>query len=238
MAAPEAADADAPPRVWASAAKVYALTPFQVAFEAGVAWMAQHRVTEELVRGQAGRARLFLEDPGGRHEAAGEELPLCQRCCARRGANVTLGFSPASERTTAAAAAAAASTTARDTCVVLFDYCRSYCYSSRLHLGGRVVIEVEVLDCLGNVVARPRTQPLMLCSKPTARASPVVPEAPEPLGPLASQLGLAGDGAGAAAAQAPQAADDGNLARQLAELEATLYGQLLNVRMAMLLYRS
>eukprot|EP00727_Mastigamoeba_balamuthi_P008499 m51a1_g4271 hypothetical protein (242) ;mRNA; f:304590-305584 len=218
-------DAAAPPRMWASSSKVFVSAPFQVTFTAGATWMQQHGVTEASVRDAAGSARLFLE--GSTHHA-----------------DAALGSSIAE----AAAPAAGAGTV-----VVKFNYCRSYCNSSRLHLGGRVVVVLELLDGLGNVVARPQTQPLMLCSKPTLHSSPSVETAAPPTAsPLVSHLSLA-DGlppfvaaqaqAQAQAQQWPQylvaapagsaAADSGAedpMARQLAELEATLYGQLLKLQ--------
>eukprot|EP00727_Mastigamoeba_balamuthi_P004468 m51a1_g14019 hypothetical protein (219) ;mRNA; r:1105202-1106075 len=213
----EASDAAAPPRIWASDSKV--------TFEAGVSWMAEHRVTDAHVRFQAGRAKLYPE--GSTLE--GDEVPTCQRCCAKKGANVTLGFTPAN----GSGDPAATEYTPSGTCVVRFDYCRSHCNSSRLHLGGRVVIVVDVLDSRGDVVARPHTQPLMLCSKPTPRTSPVEPVM-EPQAPLAdnSQFALSD-----AAAAAPTSVAEGSIARRLAELEATLYGQLLNVQIAKLLFQ-
>eukprot|EP00727_Mastigamoeba_balamuthi_P008759 m51a1_g4505 hypothetical protein (238) ;mRNA; r:380878-381863 len=222
----------APPRVWASSSKVYFLSPFQVTFEAGLAWMAEHHITEELVRDQAGRAKLLLAGSGHRREDEASELPPCQRCCSARGANVTLGFS------TAYFSSHAADSAATGTCVVHFDDCRSHCNSSRLHLGGCVVIEFEVVDSLGHVVARPRTQPLMLCSKPTHRTSPLErtperrgvaddsPAGPARLGPAAPQSQGAQWAAGSEA----------SVAQKLEELETTLYHQLLYVRFAKMLF--
>eukprot|EP00727_Mastigamoeba_balamuthi_P010418 m51a1_g6 hypothetical protein (262) ;mRNA; f:28520-29584 len=226
-----------PPRIWASNSKIYLSSPFKVTFVAGLSWMSQNGVTETLVRNLAGRAKLLLE---GKEDCTGQgAIPPCARCCSKRGANVTLGFAPqegsSSESTSPATG---------EECVIEFDYCRSHCNSSRLHLGGRVMIMLEVFDVHGNVVARPVTQPLMLCSKPSIHSSPMgLPLHPAPITtPLSLNLSDA-----LAAAQMSRFAGgevesntstEEPLYKKLMELEADIYSQLVKVQFVKLLLQS
>eukprot|EP00727_Mastigamoeba_balamuthi_P001480 m51a1_g11329 hypothetical protein (232) ;mRNA; f:131515-132562 len=153
-----------PPRIWASANKIYFTTPFQVTFSAGSAWMARNGATLESVRAAAYGASALLEGDDL------EPLPPCQRCSRASKCVITLGFLP---DTAGEMIAARAEQTDEGEYVVQFDYCRSgdrarNCNSSRLHFGGRVVIALAIRDMMGNVVARPVSQPLSLCSKPPA----------------------------------------------------------------------
>eukprot|EP00727_Mastigamoeba_balamuthi_P007238 m51a1_g3134 hypothetical protein (274) ;mRNA; r:282293-283758 len=46
-----------------------------------------------------------------------------------------------------------------------FDYCRSHCNSSRLHLGGRVILMLQIRNRKGEVAAIVRSEPLVLAAK-------------------------------------------------------------------------
>eukprot|EP00727_Mastigamoeba_balamuthi_P005929 m51a1_g1956 hypothetical protein (193) ;mRNA; r:1027965-1049094 len=52
-----------------------------------------------------------------------------------------------------------------DEVVFVFDRCRSWCNSSRLHLGGKVVLLLEIANARGAVVSRLQSDRLQLCSK-------------------------------------------------------------------------
>eukprot|EP00727_Mastigamoeba_balamuthi_P014409 m51a1_g9593 hypothetical protein (251) ;mRNA; r:1028322-1029263 len=229
-------DAYREPRIWASSSRVYVSTPFKVTFSCGAAWMAEHDVSEALVRSQGAKAKVFLE--GTVHLAEREGLPPCRRCCSKRMSNVSLGFAMRDDDEGSEAEAAQAEMPASGLRVVEFDNCRSHCNSSRLHLGGRVIVVLEVVNNAGEVVARPQTQPLMLCSKPTQH-SPTAELPLTPTAPAATPTTAAAAAASAAfasqfvlsgAAGLPADSADDPLGRKLAELEATIYSQLVKIQ--------
>eukprot|EP00727_Mastigamoeba_balamuthi_P010692 m51a1_g6245 hypothetical protein (168) ;mRNA; f:26774-27724 len=147
----------APPCLWASSDRVFLATPFQVTFIAGTAWMEHNGVTEAAIRGLAGHARVYLESSTRRPSEEWEEAPPCPKCCRSGASTIAIGFAPKSKDAEDGDGDGpldlAQAQAQPGSCTIVFDYCRSRCNSSRLHLGGRVVAVLEVLDADGNLEA-------------------------------------------------------------------------------------
>eukprot|EP00727_Mastigamoeba_balamuthi_P001422 m51a1_g11277 hypothetical protein (359) ;mRNA; r:9819-11238 len=142
------------PRVWVSPTTVFRSAPFKARTH-GVApqsvWDACHRALLYL----ASRSDLSRAYPFGPFA-----LEPCRKCCRDR-PNIMIGSSSAWRAMHPEGAAHGPDR------VFLFDHCRSYCTSSRLHFGGRVCVVVELRGPEGAVVARAKSGAMSLCSKPS-----------------------------------------------------------------------
>eukprot|EP00727_Mastigamoeba_balamuthi_P005923 m51a1_g1950 hypothetical protein (1855) ;mRNA; r:984815-1006833 len=118
-------------------------------------WLAAHDLSPSCIW-KSGRSAVLCPD-----SINARPLAPCPKCCQPSGKpNVLLGYSAASPDPAAQGAEL----------VFVFDDCRSYCNSSRLHLGGMVVLCLEIADGAGAVVVRLRSQPFALCSKSSLQA--------------------------------------------------------------------
>eukprot|EP00727_Mastigamoeba_balamuthi_P005158 m51a1_g14640 hypothetical protein (299) ;mRNA; r:53808-55072 len=122
---------------------------FSATLFVGPLWMEENGVTADDIRSCAQRALVFPEN----HPQDQQPLPPCARCCGGKRANVYIGGSVSE---------VALSGGERG---YVFESCRSHCNSSRLHLGGKVVVMLEIRRADGTVAARVRSQPVQLCSK-------------------------------------------------------------------------
>eukprot|EP00727_Mastigamoeba_balamuthi_P006565 m51a1_g2529 hypothetical protein (212) ;mRNA; r:238826-239657 len=189
-----------------SSPKVYLCCPFTVTIVVSRQWLALNRVTAADVwsAGFAANVRLegHTEDP----------LESCARCCKQRPGNASISTSRLQ----------AGPTTAGDEAVFVFDKCRSYCNSSRLHLGGRVVIAAELRGADGSVVCRLVSEPFTMCSKSSRRtelkkSTPAItarverPVAESPERPVISAPGMR------------------NVLNEVAELEGQYYARLVQI---------
>eukprot|EP00727_Mastigamoeba_balamuthi_P009690 m51a1_g5343 hypothetical protein (340) ;mRNA; r:438006-440029 len=137
-----------------------------VTLSVGSAWLVEHGLSAEDVWGAGFRSAVYLEGDETK------QLEPCSRCCKTRSSNVTLGVTDIN--------AALLVDSANGRTVFTFDHCRSHCNSSRLHLGGKVVLGFELRSDDGRVAARVFSEPLSLCSKPSKRSSPPNTSAPLP----------------------------------------------------------
>eukprot|EP00727_Mastigamoeba_balamuthi_P005921 m51a1_g1949 hypothetical protein (247) ;mRNA; r:982430-983298 len=118
--------------------------------------MAAYQISPDCVW-RSGRSAVLCLDSAQVHP-----LAPCPRCCQPSSKpNVLLGCSTEWPEPLMQGAEL----------VFVFDNCRSYCNSSRLHLGGRVALCLEIADGVGAVVARLRSQPFTLCSKSSLQAT-------------------------------------------------------------------
>eukprot|EP00727_Mastigamoeba_balamuthi_P007455 m51a1_g333 hypothetical protein (2434) ;mRNA; r:480953-494021 len=118
-------------------------------------WLACNGVGADSVW-EAGQRAVLLPE-------SSDEQPLepCSKCCEPFGKpNVALGSSSGS----------LVSETHGGDQHFVFDHCRSFCNSSRLHLGGRVVLALEIVGAGGYVVCRLHSEPLQFCSKSSLQA--------------------------------------------------------------------
>eukprot|EP00727_Mastigamoeba_balamuthi_P014289 m51a1_g9483 hypothetical protein (239) ;mRNA; f:610453-611395 len=126
----------------------------KVTIKASRKWMRRNGVAEDDVWSCGRRASIFLEGS----EPGSPAIGPCQRCGRLRPSIVSLGTQDGS-----------VAQSSGDVVAFVFDYCRSYCNSSRLHLGGRIVLSVELRASDGRLVSTVRSQPMNLCSKPRVR---------------------------------------------------------------------
>eukprot|EP00727_Mastigamoeba_balamuthi_P008701 m51a1_g4453 hypothetical protein (225) ;mRNA; f:165289-166393 len=143
----------APPRLWVSQTRIFRTATFEVCIAARAAWLDSNAVTAEAVW-RSGRSAVLLNCFEDR------TLEPCSRCCVPVSKpNVTVECSSASPSPVQQG----------DELVFVFD---EYCNSSRLHLGGKVVLLVEIVDTRGAVVCRLHSDRLDLCSKKDSSPSP------------------------------------------------------------------
>eukprot|EP00727_Mastigamoeba_balamuthi_P001627 m51a1_g11461 hypothetical protein (743) ;mRNA; r:1268-7458 len=156
--APGSPASSAAPALILSTTKVYQAVAFEVILRVGAGWLTQNGVTDEAVRLAATGAKLFLE---GRE--SGQPLESCKRCCSgwRRASSVSLCQNDDQMEVREEG----------DTRLFIYSRARSYCNSSRLHFGGRVVIAVEIRDSFGRTISRVLSEPFSLLSKRTKSIS-------------------------------------------------------------------
>eukprot|EP00727_Mastigamoeba_balamuthi_P008903 m51a1_g4635 hypothetical protein (278) ;mRNA; r:331525-332830 len=144
------------PTVLVSKSRLYPSKFATVTIAIGSQWMAARGVRDEDVYAAADKALAYPES--SRTTALGH----CSACreSARQHRVVRLA---------ASATAAAPAFPRAGLRLFVFDECRSYCSSSRTHLGGRVVIGVEIRGASGSVVARAFSEALSLCASPRER---------------------------------------------------------------------
>eukprot|EP00727_Mastigamoeba_balamuthi_P005071 m51a1_g14562 hypothetical protein (484) ;mRNA; r:1036076-1039942 len=126
--------------------------PFEVVCIARTEWMAANRLERESIRIAGVRAQAY-------REGSPDKSPLepCPRCCAPRHRQ-NIFVSP--EMTEISGSEAQPGFR-----IFRFSSCFSYCNSSRLHLGGRVVIVFRIVNSEGLELARATTEPLVLHAK-------------------------------------------------------------------------
>eukprot|EP00727_Mastigamoeba_balamuthi_P007747 m51a1_g3593 hypothetical protein (156) ;mRNA; r:1168498-1169521 len=123
--------------------------------------MAESRVGAETIRAACTAATVRLE--GGEH---GPDLGPCAKCCGQRPRKLITIGGPALEIPREAGDGRVR--------VFVFDRCKSNCNTSRLHMGGRVVVVVTVRGPQGPI-AEAVSEPLALVSSDTSAAPPEAP---------------------------------------------------------------
>eukprot|EP00727_Mastigamoeba_balamuthi_P007895 m51a1_g3726 hypothetical protein (316) ;mRNA; f:18256-19525 len=144
-----------PPAITVDPSQIFIATTFKVVVTMGAAWMAEYGVTSAEVWASGFRASLYTEGK----EKDEHPLAACQKCCASRESSVRVGVNDIS------VSLSSDSRPSDPLRVFVFDRCRSYCNSSRLHLGGRVRLCLDLRGNNGTTVARVFSDPLSLCSK-------------------------------------------------------------------------
>eukprot|EP00727_Mastigamoeba_balamuthi_P003476 m51a1_g13125 hypothetical protein (256) ;mRNA; r:1390-2550 len=141
----------APPRLWVSQTRIFRTATFEVCIAARAAWLESNAVTPDAVW-KSGRNAVLLNCLENR------TLEPCPRCCV-----------PISKPNVSVECSSTTPTPAQqgDELVFVFD---EFCNSSRLHLGGKVVLLVEIADARGAVVCRLHSDRLLLCSKSSFHA--------------------------------------------------------------------
>eukprot|EP00727_Mastigamoeba_balamuthi_P004036 m51a1_g1363 hypothetical protein (246) ;mRNA; r:397197-398258 len=154
----------APAYLAVSSSIVYRMAPFHVCLVARSDWMQQMGVTPDGIHDAARSSQALL------HECE-EQMPPqpCAKCCRGRGLpNLLLDHRMLE-----------VPSLQPGTRTFLFDRCISFCNSSRLHLGGRLVIEFVLRSRTGAVALRVLSEPILLQSKTTCRAAPRSPKSPK-----------------------------------------------------------
>eukprot|EP00727_Mastigamoeba_balamuthi_P012523 m51a1_g7894 hypothetical protein (207) ;mRNA; f:101753-102681 len=125
----------------------------QVSVVCDAEWMDANRLGTEAIRSACSAAAVRLEG-----DVHGPDVGPCTRCCGQRPKKLIAieGLVPAESRQ------------AGDSCerVFVFAQCKSHCNTSRLHVGGRVVVVVTVRGPLGPL-AEALSEPLALTSRST-----------------------------------------------------------------------
>eukprot|EP00727_Mastigamoeba_balamuthi_P004568 m51a1_g14109 hypothetical protein (281) ;mRNA; f:114061-115414 len=134
---------DSEPVLWASTNKI--------TLTAGHEWLRRNNVGPGGVW-EAGRTAVLLLE--GQED--GEPLEPCSRCTTRSNVLVSVLSGVRTDKETDRVGPLS---------YFVFNNCRSRCNSSRLHLGGRVVVCVELHARDGPVAARVLSQPISFCSK-------------------------------------------------------------------------
>eukprot|EP00727_Mastigamoeba_balamuthi_P007071 m51a1_g2985 hypothetical protein (265) ;mRNA; f:733593-734621 len=130
-----------------------------VVITVGSEWMREHGVSCENVWTAGYNAKLFLASGGPQ---AGE-VPPCAKCKLGQRPNVHVGTVLATRNQ------CDHDNEALELRQFVFDSCFSRCNSSRLHLGGQVVLVSEIVSDDGGVVATVRTEPFHLGSRAAAQ---------------------------------------------------------------------
>eukprot|EP00727_Mastigamoeba_balamuthi_P006872 m51a1_g2805 hypothetical protein (1154) ;mRNA; r:98489-117997 len=124
-------------------------------------WMAEQGLGTEAIKAACAGAMVRLE---GREN--GQNLGPCERCCRSRLKKLITVEGSAREEPLIKGAS--------EERTFLFERCKSNCNTSRLHMGGRVVIVVAVRGPEGPI-AEAATEPLTLVSKTTYTRRPLAP---------------------------------------------------------------
>eukprot|EP00727_Mastigamoeba_balamuthi_P012524 m51a1_g7895 hypothetical protein (705) ;mRNA; f:104194-115408 len=115
------------------------------------AWMEHNRLGTEAIKAACAAASVRKEG-----DDSGEDLGPCTRCCATRPKRpITIGGFAREEPPESSGGKER---------VFVFDRCKSHCNTSRLHVGGRVVVVVTVRGPLGPL-AEALSEPLTLVSR-------------------------------------------------------------------------
>eukprot|EP00727_Mastigamoeba_balamuthi_P004154 m51a1_g13736 hypothetical protein (367) ;mRNA; r:153741-155195 len=137
---------------------VLCLSHGKVFLAAAFTWLEDHGVTEADVWKAGHAAFTVLEG-----STDGKPLEPCAKCCRSGKPNVVVGLTAGTK---------AVSVKHSDGLVeFVFDRCKSRCNSSRLHLGGRVLLSMNIKNKAGELVVCVKSSPLALCSKPSANAA-------------------------------------------------------------------
>eukprot|EP00727_Mastigamoeba_balamuthi_P006135 m51a1_g2140 hypothetical protein (354) ;mRNA; r:1734772-1737572 len=136
----------------------------RISVECETQWMAEHRLGAEAIKAACLAASIRLE---GREQ--GPNLEPCAKCCGLRLQRLIAIDGSALEipRETDDGRAR----------VFVFDRCKSNCNTSRLHMGGRVVVVVTVRGPQGPI-AEAVSEPLALVSSPKSDARDLESRAP------------------------------------------------------------
>eukprot|EP00727_Mastigamoeba_balamuthi_P014655 m51a1_g9815 hypothetical protein (267) ;mRNA; f:1863978-1865323 len=140
-----------------STTKINRSAPFTVTVVVGSSWMRECGVTAECIW-EAGRTAVL------QRVDSEQELKPCAKCCVGK-PNVVVSTWPSLSRSLSSASAS-------DSLSFVFDNCKSYCNSSRLHFGGRVAIAMQIRAVDGSLAAVVRSEPVMLCARLRVRKSP------------------------------------------------------------------
>eukprot|EP00727_Mastigamoeba_balamuthi_P009509 m51a1_g5180 hypothetical protein (252) ;mRNA; r:160606-161594 len=144
------------PALTISSTKVYLSAPFTVTVVVKRQWMGECGLTASDIWSSCIGATLHLDGAPSR-----APLEPCDRCCRGKHNNIAIGASDKHRKATGT----------DDELVFVFDRCRSFCNSSRLHLGGRVVLVIDMRNASGEAVARLESEPFTLCSKSARHAA-------------------------------------------------------------------
>eukprot|EP00727_Mastigamoeba_balamuthi_P007269 m51a1_g3162 hypothetical protein (537) ;mRNA; r:369346-373978 len=123
-----------------------------------VEWMQRHSLAPVHIRNAVTSACVVLH--GSKTD---DPLGSCPKCCSKSGCRIVEVGSAMYETFGQPLAARAPCGPCRE---FVFNTAKAQCSSSRLHLGGRVALVLDVRGPDGSVVARVRSGPLNLLSKP------------------------------------------------------------------------
>eukprot|EP00727_Mastigamoeba_balamuthi_P004360 m51a1_g13922 hypothetical protein (179) ;mRNA; r:817396-818246 len=137
------------PYLLVSSRQVHRTVPFEITCVTPPGWMEVRGVTVADIKDAAARSTVHFES-----DVDDQPIRPCTKCCvAKRKPIIAIGAHmremPASEM---------------GRCFV-FENCFSYCNSSRLHLGDRVVVVFRIFGADGSLAARAMSQPIALLSQ-------------------------------------------------------------------------